>query len=86
MQGIEWLRIAHNVEAVMQSSLHDIIQGLSVARTHASLMAEQWPHHAPTLMNFHTELMELQRKLVAQLRREGLYGRTPYEVEDEPPV
>ena len=70
----------------MQSSLHDIVNGLMVARTHATLMAEQWPHHARTLTSFHGEVTELQRKLVAQLRREGLYGREPYEVEEEPAV
>lgn len=61
----------------MKATLHQIVQGLSVARLHATRMAEQWPHHAPTLMNFHTELMELQLRLVAELRQDQ-YRSTQY--------
>jgi hypothetical protein len=74
------------LEETMQSSLHDIVQGLMVARLHANRMAEQWPHHAGTLKAFDSNLTELQRTLLKRLRQEGLYGREPYEVEEEPPV
>ena len=69
----------------MQSSLHDIVQGLMLAKIHASRMAEQWPHHAGTLQVFNHDLTDVQRRLLKQLRLEGLYGREPYEVEEEGP-
>lgn len=48
-------------------------------------MAEQWPHHAGTLQVFNHDLTDVQRRLLKQLRLEGLYGREPYEVEEEGP-
>ena len=70
----------------MESSLHDIVQGLMMARIHAESMAERWPHHAGTLITFKEEVQKLRSKLVSQLAREGLYGREPYEFEaDTPP-
>jgi hypothetical protein len=73
-------------EDTMQSSLHDIVTGLMLARMHATLMAEQWPHHSQTLTTFHAEVAKLQRGLVRQLCREGLYGRAPFEVEEDEPA
>ena len=78
--------VRFRMEDIMQSSLHDIVNGLMIARTHATLMAEQWPHHARTLNNFHAEITQVQYRLVSQLRREGLYGRDPYEAEGDQPV
>ncbi len=52
----------------------------------AEIMAEGWPHHATTLHNFIGELDLLRGKLIKQLRREGLYGREPFEIDDGYPA
>jgi len=72
----------------MESSAHDIINGLMKARIHAERMAEQWPHHADTLLKFEKDARTLGMNLWRQLAREGLYGREPYEVpeQEEPPL
>ena len=67
----------------MDSSLHDIVQGIMIAGIHADRMAERWPHHANTLVNFHEEVNALRAKLIRQLAREGLYGREPYDWDGE---
>ena len=69
-------------EARRRSSLHDIVQRLMMGRLHAEWMATGWPHHAGTLNKFIADCGELQRQLVNQLRREGLYGREPVEPDD----
>jgi hypothetical protein len=67
----------------MGSSAHDIIHNLMQARIHAQRMAEQWPHHANTLLKFEKDARTLGLNLWRQLAREGLYGREPYDVSEQ---
>jgi hypothetical protein len=67
----------------MESSAHDVINNLMLAGIHAERMAEQWPHHADTLLKFEKDARTLGMNLWKQLAREGLYGREPYDVSDQ---
>jgi hypothetical protein len=46
-----------------QSILHDVVNGLTMARGHAMRMAEQLPHQATTLETFSKELGRSETKL-----------------------
>lgn len=61
--------------------LLDIIQGLTAARAHASVMAEESPEHAERLNKFSGDLSSLQTAFLDQLKRDGLYARPPFEVD-----
>jgi hypothetical protein len=61
--------------------LLDIIHGLTTARAHASVMAEESPVHAERLNKFSSDLSSLQTAFLDQLKRDGLYARPPFEVD-----
>ena len=58
------------MEGGMESTLHDIVHGVTIARVHAEMMAEQQPQHAKSLKKFAVGLDRLRKEVVAHILAE----------------
>jgi hypothetical protein len=52
----------------MDTTLHDIVHWLTIARAQAQLFAEQHPEHYSSVQRFEQELQRAQRELISRIR------------------
>jgi hypothetical protein len=56
----------------MEATLHDIVNALMVARTHAESMADHYSEYRGALLRFTQEVGRVQRDLIMKVRSELL--------------
>lgn len=54
----------------MNSTLHDVVHGLMLAKVHAERMADAQPQHAKSLKKFSVALERLRKEVVAKVLSE----------------
>ena len=54
----------------MDSTLHDIVNGVMIAKVHAERMADQHPQHARSLKKFSVALERLRKEVVPHVLSE----------------
>ena len=59
----------------MDSTLHDIVHGVMIAKVHAERMADTQPQHVKSLKKFSAALERLPKEVVANARSEMKHAK-----------